>query len=194
METRTDTTSVLAHRVRANVFASDAEWRLTGDRLSWSEISDGASRQGGLIALDQVASIRLTREPTRGGVRMYCRIRTRDGVGTMISSAHHVGMLKGEDRSASYRALVKALIQRTAALNPQARFVTGAVPAGWWSVVLGLAALFGTLGAMAVLAGSEMFTTRLLLGLALVALGAPNLIRWLISNRPGTFDPADPPL
>lgn len=194
MTTQIDTPSTLAHRVRANVFASEAEWRLTGDRLSWSEIADGASRQGGLIALDQVASIRLSREPTRGAVRMYCRIRTRDGVGTMISSAHHVGMLKGEDRSASYKALVKALIQRTAAINPNARFVTGAAPIAWWSVVIGLAALFGSMGAMAVLAGQEMFTTRLLLGLALVALGAPNLIRWLTSNRPGTFNPADPPL
>lgn len=192
----------IAHRVRANVFAVEAEWRLAGDRLSWGEITDGgASRQGGLISLDQIASIRLSREPARGRERLYCRIRTRDGAGTMISSAHYVGMLKGEDRSASYRAFVRELIARTAAVNPAARYVTGATPVVWWGIVLGLAGFFGALGVFlfalsvfAVLAWRELFTTRLLLGLALVALGAPNLIRWLLMNRPGKFDPADPPL
>jgi hypothetical protein len=201
MDTRADATSQLTHRVRANVFASDAEWQLTGDRLSWSEIANGASRQGGLIALDQIESIRLTREPTRGGARMFCRVRTRDGAGTMIASAHHAVMLKAEDRSASYRAFVGELIERTAAVNPTARYITGATPIVWWGIVLGLAGFFAALGVFlfalsvfAVLAWRELFTTRLVLGLALVALGAPNLIRWLMSNRPGTFDPADPPL
>ena len=191
----------IAHRVRANVFAAEAEWRLSGDRLSWSEIRDGAALQGGLIALDQIVSIRLSREPSRGRERLFCRVRTRDGAGTMISSAHYVGMLKGEDRSESYKALVTALIARTATINPGARFMTGATPLVWWGIVLGLAGFFGALGVFlvalsvfAVLAWRELFSTRLVLGLALVALGAPNLIRWLMLNRPGTFDPADPPL
>jgi hypothetical protein len=191
----------LVHRVRGSVFAIEAEWRLAGDRLAWGEISDGASQQGGLIALDQIASIRLWREPKRGGARMFCRVRTRDGAGTMISSAHYAGMLKAEDRSASYREFVGALITRTAAVNPTARYVTGITPLVWWSVVLGLAGFFGALGVFliavgvfAVLAWRELFSTRLVVGLALVAIGAPNLIRWLLWNRPRTFDPTNPPL
>jgi hypothetical protein len=132
---------------------------------------------------------------------MFCRVRTRDGAGTLISSAHYTGMLKAEDRSASYREFVGALIKRTAAVNPAARYVTGITPLVWWSVVLGLAGFFGALGVFliaigvfAVLAWRELFSTRLVLGLALIGIGAPNLIRWLLWNRPGTFAPTSPPL
>lgn len=184
----------IVHRVRASVFAREAEWRLAGDRLAWRETGGTDPGSAGMIALDQVASVRLTREPSRGGARMFCRVKTRDSALALIGSAHHAGLLRAEDRGASYKALVRALVEGVARANPQARFLTGATPVVWWGAVLGLAALFGALGAFFVLAGSQMFSTRLLLGLALVALGAPNLVRWLVANRPGAFDPADPPL
>ena len=188
----------IVHRVRASVFAREAEWRLSDGRLFWKDAgSDGKGGESGVIDLDQVASVRLTREPTRGGARLFCRLRTRDGATALIGSAHHPGMLRAEDRSASYRALVSALLahvrNRNAGDRP-ALFLTGVTPLVWWGVVLGLALLLGATGALFVLAGNEMFTPRLLAGLALVALGAPNLVRWLTSNRPGAFDPAHPPL
>lgn len=184
------------HRVRASVFAREAEWRLGDGRLFWRDVDEAGNAGGeaGVIALDQVASVRLTQEPTRGGARLFCRVRTREGPNALIGSAHYAGLLRGEDRGASYTPLVRALASQVAAANPHARFLTGATPAVWWGVVLALSVLFGLLGAMFVLAGREMFTTRLLLGLALVALGAPNLIRWLTSNRPGVFDPGNPPI
>lgn len=191
------------HRIRASVFAREAEWRVSNGRLFWKDVGDAskggqASGECGVIALDQIASVRLTREPTRGGERLFCRLRTRDGAAAFIASAHHSGVLRAEDRSASYRPLVRAMIAQIAA-NPGAGrspplFLTGATPLVWWSVVIGLALLLGAMGALFVLVGSEMFSMRLLVGVALVALGAPNLVRWLISNRPGAFDPADPPL
>jgi hypothetical protein len=184
----------LVHRVRGSIFAREAEWRLDGDRLVWAETDGRANGDSGLIALDQIESVRLTREPTRGGARMFCRLRTRDGSIALIGSAHHSGVLRAEHRGASYAALVRALISRISAANPRARFLSGATPLVWWGVVLGLACLFGALGALFVMSGREMFTTRLILGMTLVALGAPNLIRWLTSNRPGVFDPANPPL
>lgn len=188
------------HRVRASVFAREAEWRLSDGRLFWREVDEAGKAGGepggeaGVIVLDEVASVRLTCEPTRGGARLFCRVRTREGANALIGSAHYAGLLRGEDRNASYKPLVRALVSQVAATNPQARFRTGATPGVWWGVVLALSILFGLLGAMFVLAGREMFTTRLLLGLALVALGAPNLLRWLTSNRPGVFDPGKPPL
>ncbi|MFN3891757.1 MAG: hypothetical protein ACK4MV_15280 [Beijerinckiaceae bacterium] len=188
------TSEVDVHRVRASVFAREVEWRLAGDRLLWEDVTPGGDASRGIFALDQVESVRLTREPMRGGARHFCRLRTRDGATAFIGSLHYAGVLRGEDRSATYRRLVRALVSRVASDNPRARFLSGATPYVWWSVVLGLAALFGAMGALFMLAGREMFTTRLALGLALLALGAPNLFRWLMSNRPGTFDPADPPI
>ena len=187
-------TDDITHRVRASVFAQEAEWRLEGDRLIWREATDSNSARSGMIALDQVESLRLTREPTRGGTRMFCRVRTRDGTAAHIASAHYAGVLRNEDRSASYKDLVCELIARLAAVNPRVRFLAGATRPVWWGVALGIAALFGALGALFAIAGREMFTIRLIAGLALVAFGAPNLIRWLKSNRPGTFDPANPPI
>lgn len=182
------------HIVKASVFAREAEWRIVGERLLWGVTGANEGPNSGMIALDQIASVRLTREQIGGRARMFCRIRTRDGATAVIGSAHHVGLLRGEDRSGSYRALVRTLIGQVAARNPNAEFLTGAKPIVWWTVVLGLSSLFGALGGLVVLAGREIFTTRLILGLALVALGAPNLLRWLMSNRPGTFDPENPPL
>lgn len=184
----------LVHRVRANVFARDAEWRIEGDRLIWRSAEKEAKGDGGVIALDQVESIRLTQEPARRGMRLFCRVRTREGATALIGSAHHAGFLRAEDRGGTYRPLARGLISRVAIANPRARFLTGATPFAWWSVVLGLAVLFGAMAALFVLAGREMFTPRLLVGAALVAAGAPNLVRWLTANRPGAFDPADPPL
>lgn len=188
------TADEIVHRVRASVFAREAEWWIDGDRLAWRETEANARPVAGMIALAKVESVRLTQEPTRGGRRMLCRLRTGDGAAALIGSAHHAGVLRAQDRSDSYRTLVRALIARVAEANPKARFLTGVTPTVWWTVVLGLAALFGAFGAMFVLTGRDVFSTRLLLGLGLVALGAPNLVRWLRSNRPGTFDPADPPL
>ena len=44
----------------------------------------------------RLASVRLTREPTRGGERLFCRLRTRDGSTALIASAHHPGVLRAE--------------------------------------------------------------------------------------------------
>ncbi|MDP2358860.1 MAG: hypothetical protein Q8M31_22775 [Beijerinckiaceae bacterium] len=184
----------IVHRVRASVFAQEAEWRLVDDRLVWSAIGKTRAGDMGVIALDQVESVRLTNEPARVGSRMFCRLRTRDGAVALIASAHTAGVFSAQDRSLTYKALVRTLVARIAVANPKARFLTGLTPIVWWSVVLGLAGLLGALGALSVIAGREIFTTRILVGLALIALGTPNLVRWLTTNRPGAFKPANPPL
>ncbi|MBX9757749.1 MAG: hypothetical protein K2Y29_03160 [Beijerinckiaceae bacterium] len=192
----------IVHRVRASVFAREAEWRVSDGRLFWKDVGEvgkgvPASGESGIIALDQIASVRLTREPTRGGERLFCRLKTREGAVALIGSAHQAGVLRAQDRSNSYRALIRAILADAAKPGVNERtplFLTGATPFVWWGVVVGLALLLGSMGALFVLVGGEMFTTRLFVGVALVALGAPNLVRWLMSNRPGTFDPANPPL
>lgn len=182
------------HRVRASIFAREAEWRLIDDRLVWKDVDPTQTGEAGVIALEQIDSVRLTTEPSRAGPRMFCRLRTRDGAIALIASIHTAGVLSAQDRGATYRALIGPLVKRIAAANPKARFLTGITPLVWWSVVLGLAGLLGAMGAIVVLVGGEIFTARILVGLALVALGTPNLIRWLTANRPGRFNPASPPI
>jgi hypothetical protein len=188
------TSTELVHHVRASIFAQEAAWRLIDDRLVWNEVGQSRAGEAGVIALDQVESIRLTSEPSRLGPRMFCRLRTRDGAMALIASMHTGGVFSAQDRSLTYKTLVRQLVERIAVANPNARFLTGITPKVWWSVVLGLAALLGAMGAFIVLVGGEIFTPRILVGLALVALGTPNLVRWLTTNRPGSFRPANPPL
>ena len=184
----------IVHRVRASVFAQEAEWRLVDDRLVWNEAGKTRAGDSGVLALDQVDSVRLTNEPSRVGPRMFCRLRTRDGAIALIASVHTASVFSAQDRGVTYKTLVRTLVARIAVANPKARFLTGITPIVWWSVVLGMATLLGAMGGLFVLVGGEIFTARILVGLALVVLGTPNLVRWLMTNRLGRFDPAKPPL
>ena len=181
----------LAHRARANIFAREAEWRVDDDRLFWRAV-DGDEH--GVLSLDNVASVRLTTEPGRAGPRRLLRVRSRSGALLLISSAHVGAWGRQEDRGDTFAPLARAIVARVAALSPGAAFEVGASPLAWYGVVAGLASFAVALGLMLARFGAEMLTGRLLLGGALVLLGLPNLLRWLVANKPGVFDPANPPL
>ena len=118
----------IVHRVRASVFAQEAEWRLVDDRLVWNEAGKTRAGDSGVLALDQVDSVRLTNEPSRVGPRMFCRLRTRDGAIAMIASMHTASVFSNQDRGVTYKALVRTLVARIAVANPKARFLTGITP------------------------------------------------------------------
>lgn len=181
----------VTHRSRANIFAREAEWRVDDDRLFWRALD---SEDHGMMSLDNVASVRLTVEPGRTGPRRLLRVRSRSGALLLLSSAHVGAWGRQENRSDTFAPLTRAIVTRAAALSPGARFEVGATPLAWYGVAAGLASFLAALGLMLARYGSEMLTGRLLLGGALVLLGLPNLLRWLASNKPGTFDPANPPL
>jgi hypothetical protein len=56
----------------------------------------------------------------------------RRGRAVVLSSNHFVGLGRFEDRSASFRPFVDALVGRIAAANRNTRFVFGMPPALWW--------------------------------------------------------------
>lgn len=178
------------HRVRASVFAREAEWRLAGDRLFWRD-REGA--ESGVVAAADIVAVRMTQEPRWGGrPRRFCRIVTREGVSLIVASSHYAGVSRREDRDESWRALVGGIVEAVARANPQARLRKGLSAGAWWSAVAALVALGVALATGYALRGALLFTPRLWLGIALVGVGLPNIGRWLAANRPGLLDPKRP--
>lgn len=181
-----------AHRVRANLFARPTEWRFADGRLHWRAID---AESGGDVAAADVASIRLTTEPGAWGApRTHAILRTKDGRRLLISSADQTGLYSREDRSATFRPLVRRLIGAVVAANPAARLRSGVTPFHYWGTIIALALVLAMVAGLYVASGGAIFTPRLLLGLALIGFGAPSLVRWLRANKPAGFDAANPPL
>jgi len=136
-----------------------------------------------VIDLDQVASVRLTREPTRGGAPLLppAHARRRDGADRLGPHPACCGPKTAAPATGAG--------QRPAGARPQpeCRRSAGAVPdrrdaARVWGVVLGLALLLGATACCSCSPATRC-SPRACCRLALVALGAPNLVRWLTSNR-----------
>jgi hypothetical protein len=97
-----------------------------------------------------------------------------------------------EDRSASYRDLVVALIRRTDACNPACRMVTGT---SMWNWLLSSGFLLVALGFLA-LALIYMWSAvgwLVLVKLMVILFLLPTAIRWVVKNRPAGFSARDIP-
>jgi hypothetical protein len=90
--------------------------------------------------------------------------------------------------------LVRALVERVTAANPDCRFLSGKHPLVCWSEHAFLLAMVALLVFVLALVGavaiSDLFLTKLAVTVAFV----PVLIAYTRKNRPGAFDPrAIPP-
>lgn len=171
------------HSAKLGAFGHELAWTLEDNRLLWRNCANG---ENGAIALSEIAEAQTLVEPALFGPSQHlCRLRTLGGARFAIPAMHSFGALRREDRSASWNKLMGALLQQIAQNAPQARVRRGLSPLVYWGVIVALLALAAGLAAAFAAFGERLFTMRLGLGLALVALGLPNLYRWLRDNRPG---------
>lgn len=172
----------IAHTARLGAFGHELAWTLEDNRLLWRS----ANGQSGAIASSEIIEAQTLVEPALfGPAQSLCRLRTRSGARFVIPSVHSLGAFRREDRSESWRELVDALLRQMAQQAPQAHVRRGLSPLVFRGVVAALICLAAGLAAAFAIFGEKLFTARLGLGLALVALGLPNLLRWLRDNRPG---------
>jgi hypothetical protein len=177
------TTHSAKHSAKLGAFAHELAWALEDDRLLWRNCAGGDS---GAIALSEIVDVQIVSEPSWFGPwRRLCRLRTSSGARWAITSAHSLGAFRSEDRSATWRALISPLLQQIAHAAPQLRVRRGLSPFVFWGCVVALIALVVGIAAAYAALGDRLLTPRLLLGLALVCFGLPNLIAWLRANRPG---------
>jgi hypothetical protein len=127
-----------------------------------------------------------------------CVIRPRHGRAVVLSSNHFLGLGRFEDRSATFRPFVDALIARVAAANPGAEFMSGMPPALWWTWValLVMVALvtpvFMVVMVRELVAGHALQLPAILSSLIVLgtALAIVSYARVLRRNRPRRFTPA----
>lgn len=174
---------MIIHSAKLGAFGYELAWTLEDNRLLWRNCANG---ENGAIALSEIAEAQtLVESALFGPSQRLCRLRTRSGARFAIPAMHSSGAFRRENRSASWTKLVGALLKQIAHDAPQARVRRGLSPLVYWGVIAALLSQAAAIAAAFAAFGERLFTMRLGLGLALVALGLPNLYRWLRDNRPG---------
>jgi hypothetical protein len=126
-----------------------------------------------------------------------CVVWPRRGRAVIVSSNHFLGVGRFEDRTASFRPFVEALVRRVAAANRETRFMFGMPPALWWFWVALLLAVALLAPLAVVMIAVELASGRGIAPQSLVPLGIVFVvflglfghIRRLRSNRPRRFEP-----
>ena len=170
------------HRCRVSVLEPERLWSLRGEVLAM-----GDERGEIRIPLVTLRKIRLEFAPTRFQLgRFRCHLYDQTGPCGTIQNEHFAGLATFEDRSASYRALVLMLLQRTAAVNPSCRFEKGAA---MWSWLLQTAFMLG-MGLLLAVVLFFLWTAigwLVVLKLLILAFFVPTAIRWVVRNKPADF-------
>jgi len=127
-----------------------------------------------------------------------CVIRPRRGRTIVLSSRHFVGLARFEDRSATFRPFVDALVARLGTANPATELVAGMPPALWWTWVALLVAVALVTTIFIVVMVQELVAGRVLqmpaIISALIVVGTAAVIgsyaRVLRRNRPRRLTPS----
>jgi len=127
-----------------------------------------------------------------------CVIRPRSGRAIVLSTNHFVGLGRFEDRSATFRPFVDALIARLGSANPGAQLLGGMPPALWWTWVALLVAVTLVMPVFVGVLAKELIAGRPILVPAIVsslivlgtALAIVSYVRVLRRNRPRRLTPS----
>ena len=154
------------HASRANVFQTEARWRLGADALRreggepaeapwwahalriflrviwpWTGIKiepGGAAR----FPYAGITEVRLSFDPTRFETRRHrCDVRLAGGESGTLWSTHFAGVADFEDRATTYTPFVRALVAHVTAANSNCAFRAGTRPLAYWAGQLFLLAM-----------------------------------------------------
>lgn len=181
----------MRYATRNHAFMPVQTWVLDGPVLRIDE-DTGPSR---VVPLTGVATVRLAFAPTRPEPGRYrCQLVLRDAQVLEFFNRTYRGVYDFADTSSQYVAFVRAVHAALSQHAPGCRFAAGSTGAAYalnWTVtllmglVLGVAALFLLVNGLILL---------VLLKIALIAVYAPSVFRWLARNRPQAYAPnAIPP-
>jgi hypothetical protein len=180
----------MRYLTRNNLFTPAQTWVLDGATL---EIGDGRGPPR-FVPLADVAAVRLEFAPTRPEPnRFRCRLTLRSGEGLEFFNRSCRGVYDIADTSAAYVGFVLALHAALAVHAPGCEFAAGATGAAYalnWAatIFVGLIVFFAALFLI-----FNGLAWLILLKIALLAIFAPNVFRWLARNRPRTYKPTSLP-
>jgi len=176
----------VAHAFRPTIFSRERGFRLGADALV---VDDGSERR--TIPLAQITGVRVYKQPGAGfGPAIRRAVLTLAGGATLVvQSTHYLGFARTEDRAASYRAFVAALVARVARANPGARVTVGHSWLAWSMWLALLVGALAVLGLAAVLVASRDFPIAAVLYVGIVAAFVPTMWRVVRDSRPRASDP-----
>ncbi len=174
---------VIYRRRRNALSRGEREWRVEEDAL----VSVGNSGAEKRYSWAEMQSVRLCAEPARFRRWRYVfELRPKRGGKLVIDNAHFLGPGRYEDRSESYRAFVRAAVDRLEAVKPQMPALIGETPRRYFFLML--LALLG-LGAVAfaliaLRTPLDDLPNSGLVKLAIVLLMLPVFWRWVLGAMP----------
>ena len=194
----------IAHRARANIYQEEANWRLSADALEreggtparvpwWVRASRVVTRimlPGALDPIEPggparfpyaaIRELRLCFDPTEADKTRYrCELRLADGERAFIVSGHVIGVWEAESRADDPCALVRGLVARVMAANPQCRFQAGKRPLHYWFLCVLLTVLMVAAFAVLSLLGVDHLSEVSWAKLGVVVGGIPTCERAL---------------
>ena len=194
------------YRFRLSRSQPELTYRLTPDALVWGEARDAR------LPLADIRMIRIYSSPGARGVPGFrrCTVWPRHGRARVLSTLHHVGRGRFEDRLPTFEPFVAIAGFTAADRRTSASFRSGMPPVLWtlWLVILVavailaplLALLFlgllfdaigkvSTAGWSAVPVGAVVGILSAAVGACSAGAGAVRLTRFIGRNRPRRFDP-----
>ncbi|HVF64106.1 MAG TPA: hypothetical protein VNE58_08935 [Casimicrobiaceae bacterium] len=176
----------LVHAFRPSIFARERRYRLRDQTLLVDD-GDAAERS---VMLATVASIRIYRQDATkvGPAVRRAILHLASGETIVLQSDHYVRLFVIEDRAASYRAFVTALLERVIAAVPNVRVVVGHSWMAWmlWLVILaGAAVVLLAGGVMVAAAQSPLLVIPYL---AIIVAFLPVTWRVVTKSRPRLAD------
>jgi hypothetical protein len=189
------TISSPTHVVRANALEFEGTWRLLPDAL---ELQGGPTASADAVACfpyRDMMELRLSYSPSRIDHNRYrSDIRMRSGRRVAVLSTHYAGIADFEDRSATYVPLVRGLVARVAAENPQVKFRSGKRPLVYFAEHLFLLAMVALLVFVLSITGVTYLSDSSWARVAIIVGFIPLLVLYTRKNWPRTFAPdAIPP-
>ncbi len=174
---------VIYRRRRNALSRGEREWRVEEDAL----VSVGGSGAEKRYAWAEMQSVRLCAEPARFRRWRYVfELRPKRGGKLVIDNAHFLGPGRYEDRSESYRAFVRAAVDRLEAVKPQMPALIGETPRRYFFLMLlallGLGAVAFALIALRTPLDDLPYSG--LVKLAIVLLMLPVFWRWVLGAMP----------
>ena len=189
-----------AYTLRLSRISEEATYRLGEDALQVT--TPGGTKT---LPLSEIGMVRIYESPGVTGFTgqiapafVRCVIRPKRGRAIVLSSNHFIGLGRFEDRSATFRPFVDALVARVAATNPAAKLVAGMPPALWWTwvVLLSVVALVTPVFIVAIVlelvAGRALKLPAIISTLIVIgtAAGFVSYARVVKRNRPRRLTPA----
>jgi hypothetical protein len=174
----------LVYSFRPNLFSAEKTIRVERGELVVEQ-----KKHTRRIPLADIQSVRLFAAPVGTGADAYfCSIVPRAGTKLVLRSSSYAGASRFADRSADYAAFVLPFIDKVAAANSEARFLTGQSRGAWWAYVITMACLVPMLPLSLVFAFADGFNWSGLF--AFVALLSYLPLMWRALGR-GAMRPLD---